>query len=77
MPRNLVNNKLEEAHLAYCTRYSFGGSKKQFWKYIRAMRKDHSGVSLLTDHNQDYSAVKDKAYILNKQFQSVFIPTRI
>ena len=48
LERNEVNNKLELAHLSYCSRLfdeSFSGNHRQFWKYIRAKRKDATGIS--------------------------------
>ena len=48
--KNLINNKLREAHNSYCGRLfndSFGGSRRQFWKYIKAKRKDDIGISTI------------------------------
>ena len=48
--RNEVNNKLELAHSSYCRRMfddSFSGNRRQFWKYIKAKRKDSTGISPL------------------------------
>ena len=44
-------------------------NKKQFWSYIKRIQKDHSGVS---SHGETNSCAKDKATILNNQFESVF-----
>ena len=51
--RNEVNSKLESAHSSYCRRMfddSFANNRRQFWKYIKAKRRDSSGISpLLVD----------------------------
>ena len=41
--KNLINVKLKDAHNNYYGRLfdnSFGGNKRQFWKYIKAKRKE-------------------------------------
>ena len=53
--KNLINNKLREAHNNYCCRLfndSFDGSRRQFWKYTKAKRKDDIGIStIMVDRN--------------------------
>jgi len=47
----LITSKLKEAHNNYCGRLfddSFGGSRRQFWKYIRTKCKDEIGISTIT-----------------------------
>ena len=73
--RNTINVLLDAAHKDYCAnlfKESFNNNKKQFWSYIKRLRKDHSGVSLRTVSGKTSSSAKDKAKILNNQFQFVF-----
>ena len=73
--RNQVNNDLQCAHSAYCSRLfedSFSGNRRQFWKYIHSRRKDSSGISTLLDNGEYISDPKGKASTLSNQFQSVF-----
>ena len=46
--------------------------QKRFWSYIKSLRKDSGGVSPLKSDGIMYNNPKDKANILNKQYQSVF-----
>ena len=73
--RNTVNVLLDTAHKDYHAnlfKEPFTNNKKQFWSYIKRLWKDHSGVSPLTVNGKTSSSAKDKAEILNNQFQSVF-----
>lgn len=45
---------------------------KKFWSFMKGLRKDASGVSPLLDNGKYCSDPKEKADILNRQFQSVF-----
>ena len=45
---------------------------KNFWRYIKKLCKDSTGVTLLTVNNKVLHSPKDKAEILNNQFYSVF-----
>ena len=49
--KNSINkNKIKIAHYNYFNRMfdsSFNDNRKQFWKYIRANRKDHHNISSL------------------------------
>ena len=67
MMRNTVNVLLDTAHKDY-----YASLFKQFYAYIKRLQKDHSGVSPLTVNGKTSSTAKDKAKILNNQFQSVF-----
>ena len=40
--------------------------------YVKRIRKDHSGVSSLIVNGETNSCAKDKARILNNQFESAF-----
>ena len=46
--------------------------QKMFWNYIKSLRKDSTGVSPLKDNGRLFNSPKDKADILNRQYQSVF-----
>ena len=46
--------------------------QKRFWSYIKSLRKDSSGIAPLKDNGRLFNASKDKADILNRQYQSVF-----
>ena len=55
-------------------------TQKRFWHYVKSLKKDASGVSPLKVNGHLYSDNKDKANILNQQYQSVFTkenPTEI
>ena len=47
---------------------------KPFWRYVKSNQQDSVGVSPLKSVGKLYAEAKDKADILNKQFQSVFTP---
>ena len=47
-------------------------SMKRFWTFIKHRRKDNTGVASLKDNGKLTSDPKEKADILNKQFESVF-----
>ena len=46
--------------------------QKRFWTYIKSLCKDSTGVAPLKDNGRLFNAPKDKADILNRQYQSVF-----
>ena len=46
--------------------------QKNFWSYIKATKKDRVGTAPLKDNGILFSDAKNKAEILNKQYQSVF-----
>ena len=73
--KNSINSKLKAAHNNYFIRLfdgSFGGNRRQFWKYIRAKRKENRNISTLVVDGQPISDSKEKANVLNKYFESVF-----
>lgn len=47
-------------------------ASKKFWKYVKALRKDSTGVSALKKDGIAYSDALTKAELLNEQFSSVF-----
>ena len=51
---------------------SFSGNRRQFWKYIRAKRKDKHNISTLVVNGQHISDTREKADVLNNYFESVF-----
>ena len=46
--------------------------QKRFWSYIKSLRKDSTGIAPLKDNGRLFNASKDKADILNRQYQYVF-----
>ena len=46
--------------------------QKRFWSYIKSLRKDSTGIAPLKDNGRLFNSSKDKADILNRQYQSVF-----
>ena len=52
--------------------HSFNGNRMQFWKYIRAKRKDHHNISTLVVNGETISDTINKANALNNYFQLVF-----
>ena len=46
--------------------------QKRFWSYIKSQRKDNIGIAPLKDRGRMYTEPKDKANILNQQYESVF-----
>ena len=66
---------LKTAHNNYFSKLfdgSFSGNRRQFWKYIRAKRKDNHNISTLVTNGLPISDSKEKANVLNKHFESVF-----
>ena len=72
--RNEVNSLLETAHYNYRTNLfnDSSTSKKRFWSYIKAKKKDNTGVAPLKNGQTVCTNAKQKACILYNQFQSVF-----
>jgi len=70
--KNLVSGKLKAAHNSYFSIASFDGNRHQFWKYIRAKRKDNNEIPTLKVNGQCISDSKSKATVLNNYFKSVF-----
>ena len=46
--------------------------QKRFWSYIKSLRKDNTGISPLKGKGRLFNAPKEKANILNRQYQSTF-----
>ena len=51
-------------------------NKKPLWRYIKAKRQDHTGISTLKDpvNGQPITDPASKAGILNQHFKSIFTP---
>ena len=66
---------LDQAHSMYQSRLfdeSFSGNRKQFWKYVRSLRKESFGIPTLLRNNKEFNTSEDKANVLTTYFQSVF-----
>ena len=48
------------------------GKQKRFWSYIKSLRKDNCGVAPLKENGKMHADPKDKANILNRQYESTF-----
>ena len=73
--RNEITKEINEAHKAYQEKLfddDTNSSHKNFWRYIRRLRKDNTGVAPLKHQNFLIGNPRDKAEILNDQFYSVF-----
>ena len=73
--KNLINVKLKEAHNNYYARLfdtSFDENKRQFWKYVKAKKKDANVISTIMVDGAPLSDTISKAEALNNQFKSVF-----
>ena len=46
--------------------------QKRFWAYIKSLRKDSSGIAPLKDNRTLHANAKDKADILNRQYESTW-----
>jgi len=74
--KSQLQKDIRNAHLDYINKTlneSLGkGNNKNFWKYIKAKRRDNIGVSSLEKNGALQHDSKSKANILNNQFKSVF-----
>jgi hypothetical protein len=50
----------------------WGSTQKRFWTHVKSIKKDRTGTAPLKEHGLLVSGAKDKAEILNRQYQSVF-----
>jgi len=71
-----IQRECRKARNSYMARSLFdpfkSGRKKNFFRYIKSLRKDSCGISMLQSDGITYSNNVDKAEILNKHFASVF-----
>ena len=73
--RKKVNTILYKAEQMYVNKLSNNYSKqpKRFWNFVKQNRSNQSGIGTLKYKGYLYSTDEDKAEVLSKQFQSVFI----
>ncbi|XP_032223431.2 uncharacterized protein LOC116604739 [Nematostella vectensis] len=73
--RNKVTKALKEAHNHHLNEV-VGGSlvsnPKKFWNYVKSRRSEVSDIPSLRSNDGVSISPRDKAQVLNKQFQSVF-----
>ena len=48
------------------------GKQKRFWTFIKSLRKDDCGIAPLKENGKMHADPKDKANILNRQYESTF-----
>ena len=72
--RNYVNNlfDFDECDDRNGTENSKPRMTKRFWRYIKAKRKDQSGIPVLKVNGKDVTDPTEKANILSDQYDSVF-----
>ena len=83
--RKLIHREMEAAHQAYINGLldldnncdsdrdcKSVGLTKRFWQYIKAKRRDSSGISILKSNGKEFTNPKEKADILNNHYNSVF-----
>ena len=84
--RKTVHKELEIAHQNYVNELfdfdefdnsTVAGNRnpqitKRFWRYIKAKRKDQSGIPVLRANGKDITDPEEKANILNDHYESVF-----
>ena len=49
------------------------GKMKHFLSFVKSVWKDNSGVAPLKDQEKMYAGPVDKANILNRQYESIFV----
>ena len=67
--RNEITKEISEAHKAYQEKLfdcDINSSHKNFWRYIRSLCRDNTGVAPLKHQNSLISNPHDKAKILNR-----------
>ena len=78
-----ILNEMRKVHQNYINKLlDFGGDvlsentksslTKRFWQYIKAKRKDSSGIPILKSDGKEITDSKQKADILNKQYNRIF-----
>jgi len=71
--RNEINNEIKHRQESYQNNLFDGeNANKIFCKYIKALRKDSTGIPPLRLKNQLITDAQEKADALNNQFYSVF-----
>ena len=76
--QKVVQREMRKAHWSYVNNVLTSGpveeSSKRFWKYVKNKKQDNIGVAPLKKDGVLYRENREKAEILNHQFQSVFTP---
>ena len=71
-----MQNKCRKARNSYLDKTLFNpfmsSKKKNFFRYIKSMRRDNYGIPTLQKDGITYSSDVDKAEVLNRHFASVF-----
>ena len=74
--KKLTENAIKHSHWEYVnntlTNSLEDGNSKPFWRYIKSKKQDSSGIAPLKSKGKLFSESRDKANILNSQFESVF-----
>jgi len=75
--KNQINKEIDKAHKNYQEKLfdnNSSSSHKNFWRYVKSLCKDKSGVPPLNFNETTVHNTKDKAEILNNQFmQPLFV----
>ena len=71
-----MQKECRKVHKSYLDKTLFdpfmSSKKKNFFRYIKSMRRDNYGIPTLQKNGVTYSSDVDKAEVLNKHFASVF-----
>ena len=74
--KKATTSEIRKAHNEYVERKLIRGldegSTKPFWRYVKSLRRDTSGIGSLKQDGKLHNDPKAKAEILNNQFRSVF-----
>ena len=77
--RKTFKAKLSDAHNKYVldlldwpAKNQLRATSKKFWSYIRSIRKENTGISVLNSGGTKISDNHQKAELLSSQFKSVF-----
>jgi hypothetical protein len=71
-----TQNAIKKAHWDYVNNVLIESMEKKeskpFWNYIKSKKQDNIGVAPIKSNGTLFTDAKDKANLINKQFQSVF-----
>ena len=73
--RNSVTQAINNAHTDYQVSYLklvLTQFQKKFWKHVKSLRKDRTGITPLKFNGMTISSSENKAEVLNTQLFSVF-----